>query len=188
MSSYSSMYGVAAVAAPLIGGVFTTKATWRWCFYLNLPLGVITILAVTLFFHPPRKSLAMSATTFRDKVSQMDLVGTAVLIPGVVCLLVALQWGGTVYAWSDGKVIGVVVVFAAATVTFICIQLWKQDHGTVPPRIVKQRSVACSTCYVFLAGGAVNVFEYYVSIRLQTSVPSLDPPSLSLLLTGEMLT
>ncbi|KAJ4390722.1 hypothetical protein N0V93_004320 [Gnomoniopsis smithogilvyi] len=168
VSSYSSMYGVAAVAAPLIGGAFTTKATWRWCFYLNLPFGVITILAVTFFFHTPGKTSASSSTmTLRQKVIQMDLLGTAVLIPGIVCLLIALQWGGTIYAWNDGKVIGLLTVFAAATVSFICIQLWKQDLGTIPPRIIKQRSVTCSTCYVFLAGGAVNVFEYYLPVWFQ---------------------
>lgn len=168
------MYGVAAVAAPLIGGAFTTKATWRWCFYLNLPFGVVTLLAVTLFFHPPRKTSAAS-TTWREKVSQMDLLGTAILIPGVVCLLVALQWGGTVYAWSNGRVIGVLTVFAVAAVGFICIQVWKQDKGTIPPRIVRQRSVAFSTCYVFLAGGAVNIFEYYVSTHARTCVHPLFP-------------
>lgn len=176
VASYSSMYGVAAVAAPLIGGAFTTKATWRWCFYLNLPFGVITILAVTLFFHPPGKPLAVSSTTWREKVSQMDLLGTAVLIPGVVCLLIVLQWGGTVYAWSDGKVIGVLVVFAVAMLAFICIQSWKQDKGTIPPRIIRHRSVACSTCYVFLAGGAVNIFEYYVCTRGWTSGSQPPPP------------
>lgn len=102
--------------------------------------------------------------------------GYCSLDPGVVCLLIVLQWGGTVYAWSDGKVIGVLVVFAVAMLAFICIQSWKQDKGTIPPRIIRHRSVACSTCYVFLAGGAVNIFEYYVCSRGWTSGSPLTPP------------
>ncbi|KAK7743154.1 hypothetical protein SLS53_004239 [Cytospora paraplurivora] len=54
-----------------------------------------------------------------------------------------------------------------AVVGFICIQIWKQDKGTIPPRIVRQRSVAFSTCYVFLAGGAVNIYEYYLPVWFQ---------------------
>jgi len=93
----------------------------------------------------------------------MDLLGTAILIPGVVCLLLALQWAGSVYKWSSSLIIVLLVISAIAAVVFISIQIWKKDNATVPPRIIKQRSVACSACYVFHAGGALNVFQYYVS-------------------------
>jgi MFS family permease len=159
------MYAIAAVAAPLLGGAFTTKVTWRWCFYINLPLGGTALLAIALFFHP-RPNITASSTTWREKVSQMDLLGTAILIPTIVCLLIALQWGGSKYQWSNARIIVLLVVTAVMIVGFIIVQIWKQDKATVPPRIIKQRSVACSVCYVFYAGGAINVFEYYVSTSL----------------------
>lgn len=159
------MYAIASVTAPLLGGAFTTKVTWRWCFYINLPLGGTALVAIALFFHP-QHNVKASSSTWREKASQMDLLGTAILIPGVICLLIALQWGGSEYQWSNIRIIIFLVVTAMMIAGFIIIQIWKQDKATVPPRIIKQRSVAYSVCYVFHAGGAVNVFEYYVSASL----------------------
>jgi hypothetical protein len=156
------MYGIASVIAPLLGGVFTTKLTWRLCFYINLPIGGSTLLSIALFFHPPPNAL-MLASTWQEKFSQMDLLGVAILIPGIICFLLALQWAGSVYKWSSSPIIALLVISALAAVVFISIQIWKKDNATVPPRIIKQRSVACSACYVFHAGGALNVFQYYVS-------------------------
>ncbi|RFU35450.1 hypothetical protein B7463_g868, partial [Scytalidium lignicola] len=140
VSSYSGMYGVAAVVAPLLGGEFTTKATWRWCFYINLPIGGCTLLVMALFFHPQGRTEVKSTTT-KEKIAQMDLLGTAVLIPAIVCLLLALQWGGSVHSWHSPPIIVLLVISAVALVGFVVIQIWKQDAATVPPRIIKQRSV-----------------------------------------------
>lgn len=97
----------------------------------------------------------------------MDLPGTAVLISGMVCLLLALEWGGSVYPWSSAPLIGLLVTLGVAAVCFVGIQVWKQDKGTVPPRIIKQQSVVCSAIYVFSAGGALNVFQYFLPIWFQ---------------------
>ncbi|KAK3348699.1 azole resistance protein 1 [Lasiosphaeria hispida] len=166
VSSYSGMYGIASVAAPLMGGAFTTGSTWRWCFYINLPIGGAAMLATFFYLHLPPKP-SSEAATWQAKLGQMDLLGTAVLVPGIVCLLLVLQWGGTVYAWSSTPVIVLLVVTGVAAAVFVTIQIWKQDSATVPPRILKQRSVACSTCYVFCAGGALNVFQYFLPIWFQ---------------------
>lgn len=155
------MYGIAAVVAPILGGYFTTNLTWRWCFYINLPIGGSAVLAMLLFFHPPPKS-KQSSFTYREMFNQMDILGTAVLIPGVICLLLVLQWGGSVYPWRSAPTICLLVGLGVAATTFVALQTRKQDMATIPPRIIKQRSVACSTAYVFCAGGALNVFQYFV--------------------------
>jgi len=171
VSSYSAMYGVASVVAPLLGGAFTTHLTWRWCFYINLPIGAAAIVLVTLCLQtpPPRppSQMAPSAATCTSKLAQMDLLGTVVLISGMVCLLLALEWGGSVHPWNSATLIGLLVALGVAVVCFVGIQVWKQDMGTVPPRIMKQRSVVCSAIYVFSAGGALNVFQYFLPIWFQ---------------------
>lgn len=96
-----------AISGPIIGGAFTSKATWRWCIHVNLPVGAITFLALIFFFHPQKHSRAKES--FRQKLQHLDAVGNFLLITAVIMLLVALQWGKVTYAWSDARIIGLLV-------------------------------------------------------------------------------
>lgn len=159
------MYGIAAVVPPLMGGAFTTHLTWQWCFLINLPIGAAAMAATAFCLRlPPRREVI---TTWRKKMAQMDLLGTTVLVPGIVCLLLALQLGGSVHAWTNATLVCLLAAMDVAAVCSIGIQIWKQDEGTVPPRIIEQRSVACRAIYLFCAGGALNVFQSFLPIWFQ---------------------
>jgi MFS family permease len=93
IAAMSSMFGVSSVVGPVLGGTFTDRLSWRWCFWINLPFGALSIATVALFFKPPkRKNISL---TIKQKILEIDLVGAAFLICSIVCLLLALQWGGT---------------------------------------------------------------------------------------------
>lgn len=105
--------------------------------------------------------------SFKERLKQFDLPGTFVFLPAVICLLIGLQWGGTRYAWSNGRIIALLIMAGLLTIAFLGIQYWKQDTATVPPRILMQRSMAFGVFFSFCLGGAYFVFVYYLPIWFQ---------------------
>ncbi|TAQ85849.1 hypothetical protein B7494_g5816 [Chlorociboria aeruginascens] len=161
---FGSMFGLASIVGPLLGGAFTTKVSWR--FYINLPIGAVTILVIAFILHvnPPRTS----GKSLKEQFLQLDPIGTTLFLPGIVCLVLALQWGGSTYTWGNARVVVLLVLACLLLIGFIGVQFWKQESATVPPRIITQRSVASGFYYSFCLGSAMMVLVYFIPTWFQS--------------------
>ena len=147
--------------------------TWRLCFYINLPLGAIAIMAITFLFHDPERP-AIVSIGWKERLKSFDLFGNVFLMPAVISLFLALQWGGSKYPWGDGRIIGLFVVFGVLITGFIAVQFWRPQTAMVPPHIIARRSIWAACFFSFCLAGAFFILTYYIPIWFQ-AVKGVSP-------------
>ncbi|KAK3946004.1 major facilitator superfamily domain-containing protein [Diplogelasinospora grovesii] len=163
----TGIMGIALTAAPALGGVFTDHLTWRWCFYVNLPLGAVALVAITFLLRLPPPA---ERSTVLEHLRNLDIPGTLAFAPGIIALLLALQWGGNTYPWNDWRIIILLVASALGLATWARHQCRLGDAATVPARIIGQRSIYVALFHVMVVGAVTFIGSYYIPIWYQAVV------------------
>ncbi|KAJ3497861.1 hypothetical protein NLG97_g1571 [Lecanicillium saksenae] len=162
----STVAQMGVVVGPLLGGAFTQYATWRWCFYINLPIGAL--VAVLLFVIAiPTQVKPREETVLKTIQTKLDLVGFALFAPSIVMLLLALEWGGNQYAWASATVIG---LFCGAGVNFLIFLAWEfyvGEEAMIPMSMLRIRAVWVSCMFVFFFFSMMQIVVYYLPIYFQ---------------------
>src|SRR4051794_3045838 len=153
---------LAFIAGPLLGGLLTDHASWRWAFYINIPLGIIALVVIALTMKLPRHR--------RGKVS-IDWVGAFLLAAGVAALTLFTSWGGSQYAWDSWQIILLIVGAVVALALFVVVEPWVARRGGDPIlslALFRSGNFSAAIVMTFLVGfamfGAVTFLPQYQQI------------------------
>ncbi|KAI1207107.1 MFS general substrate transporter [Annulohypoxylon truncatum] len=161
-----STFAIASIIGPVIAGALTENVTWRWCFYINLPIGGAA--AIVFFFLVHIKRAETEDKTIWEKVRSLDILGFAFFAGSISMLLIAFQWGGVRYAWSSSVIIGLFVGFGVVMILFVVWSYWKGEGALIPPRLFTiNRNPALFCTASFFINGPFQIVIYYLPVWFQ---------------------
>ncbi|KAF1935227.1 aflatoxin efflux pump [Clathrospora elynae] len=163
----TTVYSLANVMGPIIGGLFAEHITWRWCFYISLPIGGTSAIIIFLLFSTPSAHREKEKVPLIEKLSQLDPIGILLALGSLLCFARAFQVGGITMAWNSSEVIGLLVGFGVCLILFLVSQRLLDDRAMMVARLLRTRSVVVGMAYGFFLESAFYTLLYALPIYFQ---------------------
>jgi EmrB/QacA subfamily drug resistance transporter len=170
-----AVFGAASVLGPLLGAYITDTFSWHWVFYVNVPIGIVSLILIVRFY---KESLQHSK-------QKIDWAGAITLVISVVSLMFALEFGGKEYDWNSPQIIGLFASFFIFFVVFFIAEI-KAEEPILPLWLFKRRLFATSQLLSFLYGGTFIILTVFIPIFVQ-AVYGGSAKNAGLILTPMML-
>lgn len=170
-----AVFAFASIVGPLIGGLFTDQLTWRWVFYINIPVGILALVVTSIVLHLPVNKQRPS----------IDYLGAVLMVAGVTCLLLVASWGGTQYAWLSRTIIGLAISGVVLILAFIAQEL-RAPEPLLPLPLFRERSLAVGSGVLFIVGFAMFGAIAFIPLYLQV-VEGVSPTMSGLRLVPLMM-
>ncbi len=164
-----SSFGVAACFGPIMGGALTDRVSWRWCFWINVPIGAFVAVVVVVLLKLEGTDNTDRRLALKEKLQRLDPFGACLLIASVCCLVLALQWGGSTLPWGSARIVGLLIGFGLLGIAFFIFEWRIGERAMVPLRVFGQRSVLMGCLYVCFLQMINDSDTYYMPFYFQAT-------------------